>query len=275
MLHQLRLALNGRIPPAAKSFYLKLREYNADQRALPDFLIIGAQKSGTTSLFNYLCLHPRIVGSVPKEIFYFCSHPERGERWYRRHFPKTKLLRNHQMISGEATPIMLCVAQAPREAQKAVPEARVVAILREPAARAVSHYHHQRRFGRESRTIDEVFSYHNIARWKRGDCPDLSERLYFTWSDYVTGLRNWLEYYPRNQMLVLEAEQLFTNPQASVEKVCAFLELEPHSLPSHRPFNAAPGVQSKPANFAELKAAFASHNHALKALGYPMDWMCD
>jgi hypothetical protein len=80
------LALNGRLPFFAKEAYLRLRELNANQRALPDFLIIGAMKCGTTSLFNYLCSHPRIIGSVPKEIFYFSGHTEGSELWYRRHF---------------------------------------------------------------------------------------------------------------------------------------------------------------------------------------------
>ena len=62
--------------------------------------LLGAQKSGTTSLFNCLCQHPQIVGSVPKEMFYLCSHPERGERWYRRHFPTIRSLQKTDAIEA-------------------------------------------------------------------------------------------------------------------------------------------------------------------------------
>lgn len=271
-LHQLRLALNGRIPPFAKEAYLKLREINASQRALPDFLIIGAQKAGTTSLFNYLCQHPQVIGSVPKELFYFCSHPERGERWYRRHFPRRSKLEAGRQICGEATPIMLCVEQAPRQAQALVPEAKIIVILREPAARAVSHYHHQVRFGHESRPIDEVFSLENIRRWEQGDCPDLPQRWYFSWSDYATGLGHWLAHYPKDQLLVLEAEAMFTGTQAVYDQSCDFLDIPRHKLPQITAFNAGQPKSQKPQAFQKLKSAFDRQNKALRELGYPMSW---
>ena len=100
-IHRARLAAAGRLPSIAKAAFLRLREFDAGQRALPDFLVIGAQKGGSTSLFNTLCLHPRIVGSVPKEIFYFDSHFTRGERWYRRHFPRRSILARRGALCGD------------------------------------------------------------------------------------------------------------------------------------------------------------------------------
>ncbi|MGJ8652848.1 MAG: sulfotransferase domain-containing protein [Opitutaceae bacterium] len=272
MLHQVRLALNGRIPSIAKSAYLKLREINASQRALPDFLIIGAQKAGTTSLFNYLCQHPQVVGSVPKEIFYLCSHPERGERWYRRHFPIRNKLQANNMICGEATPIMLCVEQAPQQAHALIPKARIIAILREPAARAVSHYHHQVRFGHENRPIDEVFSSKNIERWRAGECPDLPQRCYFSWSDYATGLELWLAHYPQNQLLVLEAEAMYADTQAIFNQSCDFLGIPRHDLSNAAAFNAGQPRPAKPQTFESLKGAFHSQNEIVRKLGYAMSW---
>ena len=273
MLHQLRLALNGRIPPFAKQAYLKLREFNSSSRALPDFLVLGAQKSGTTSLFNYLCLHPKVIGSVPKEIFYFCSHSEKDERWYRRHFPRQQLLRQRGAICGEATPISMYHLHAAQRAAALVPKAKLIVTLREPAARAVSHYYHQVRAGVEARSIDEVFSIQNIESWKSGVSPDLAERLYFEWSDYATGLKHWLAHYPREQLLVLEAEKMFTDPQATVDEVSAFLAIEPFSLPTTQAFNAGTSKAAKPKAFKALQDSFGRHNSELQDLGYPMSWV--
>ena len=270
-LHQLRLALNGRIPPFAKEAYLKLREIDAGARALPDFLVLGAQKAGTTSLFNYLCLHPKIVGSVPKEIFYFCSHSDKNERWYRRHFPKSKTMHSNGWICGEATPISLYFPHAAQRTAALVPDAKCIAILREPAARAVSHYYHRFRTGRESRPIDEVFSSQQITKWEEGTLSEF-DRKYFDWSDYAAGLKHWLAQYPCEQLLVLEAERMFADPQATVDQVCAFLAIEPFTLPTTQAFNAGTSKAEKPKTFEALQDAFSRHNSELRDLGFEMSW---
>jgi hypothetical protein len=272
MIHRLRLLLAGRVPGFLKEGYLRMRQLDAGARALPDFLIIGAQKAGTTSLHNYLCLHPRVVGSLPKEIFYFCSHPERGQRWYRRHFPTRRLLARRQAICGEATPTYLYSAQAAELAARYNARARVIALLREPAARAVSHYYHQVRFGRESRAVDEVFSREHIRQWEAGSCPDLPWRWYFKWSDYATGLRYWQQWFPREQLLVLKAEDLFADPQAAVDQVCAFLHLETIPLGSPRRFNAGQQRAVRPRAFPELRHALNCQCSQLRQLGIGFDW---
>jgi hypothetical protein len=272
MVHQLRLALNGRLPPFAKEAYLKLREIDAGARALPDFLVLGAQKAGTTSLFNYLCLHPKVIGSVPKEIFYFCSHSEKDEFWYRRHFSRQSVVRKRGALCGEATPISLYIPHAAERAADLVPKAKLIVVLREPAARAVSHYHHQCRFGRELRQIDEVFSLEQMAKWKAGALSEF-DRKYFDWSDYAAGLKHWLAQYPREQLLVLEAERMFSDPQATVDQVCAFLAIEPFTLPTTQAFNAGTAKAAKPMTFKALQNAFSRQNSELRDLGFEMSWM--
>lgn len=257
MLHQIRLALNGRVPPFVKSAYLKLRQLNASQRALPDFLIIGAQKAGTTSLFNYLCMHPQVIGSVPKELFYLCSHPERGERWYRRHFPLISTLKARSALCGEATPTSLYSEQAAQLAQQLVPRAKIIVLLREPAARAVSHYYHQVRSGVETRSIDEVFSKESIQRWRQGDCPDLPWRWYFKWSDYKTGLKHWKACYPEKQILILQAEDMFTDPQKIYDQVTAFLQIDLQQLPDTKAFNTGATKKKLPMAYDDLREVMA------------------
>ena len=273
MIHSIRLALRGNIPPSLKAAYLKYREIGSGSRALPDFLLLGAQKAGTTSLFNYLCLHPQVVGSVPKEIFYFCSHSEKDEFWYRRHFPKLKTMRSNDWICGEATPISLYFPQAAQRAADLVPDAKLIATLREPAARAVSHYYHQVRAGCETRSIDDVFSLGNIDSWLQGKSPDLPQRFYFEWSAYAAGLKLWLARYPREQLLVLEAERMFSDPQATVDQACNFLNMETYTLPTTQAFNVGTSKPAKPKTFEALQAAFARQNSELKQMGLQISWM--
>ena len=213
-----------------------------------------------------------MVGSVPKEIFYFCSHPEKTEQWYRRHFPKLNALQKANAICGEATPISLNSAKAAKRAFELVPQAKLIIILREPAARAVSHYYHQVRAGVESRSIDEVFSPTNIARWEQGDCPDLPRRFYFKWSDYATGIQRWLDYFPKEQMLILEAESMFEDTQSRVDLTCRFLGLSRVELPRLSAFNSGQVKAAKPKAFQCLKASFSKHNECLQRLGYSMRW---
>jgi hypothetical protein len=267
------LALNGRISPSVKTAYLKLRELNASQRALPDFLIIGAMKAGTTSLFNYLCMHPQIVGSVPKELFYFCSHPERGERWYRRHFPRRTGLAAKSILCGEATPTYLTSERAPARAAATVPGAKIIVLLREPAARAVSHYYHRHRAGRETRSIDEVFSAQAIARIEAGKPQGETEKYLYDRGNYAYGLKAWLNAFPENQILVLEAEQLFRKPVTIYAEVCRFLGIEPVTLKTAENFNANKGNTDKPQRYRELQQAYRQQNRDLAEMDYHFSWM--
>lgn len=270
-LHRLRLACNGHVPPFAKEAYLKLREFNASSRALPHFLIIGAQKAGTTSLFNYLCLHPQIMGSMPKEIMFFSAQFDRGLAWYQRHFPRRLTLARAGALCGEATPTYLYSLQAPERVASVAPAIKLIVVLREPAARAVSHYHHQRRCGREKRPINEVFSEASIQRWRDGDCPDLSEKFYFNWGDYASALEQWLTCFRRDQLLILDSSELFENSKRTFEDVCDFLEIEDRGLSTEKAFNIG-DHKEVPINFDSMKEAFYPQNLRLRKLGFCANW---
>lgn len=273
MLHALRLKFNGRIPLSLKSAYLGLRQLDAHQRALPDFLIIGAMKAGTTSLFNYLCQHPRIIGSVPKEIFYLCSHPERGERWYRRHFPRITTLQRKQALCGEASPTYLTSPQAAIEAARQIPNAKLIVLLREPAERAVSHYFHRFRAGREHKTVDQVFSASMVERMASGNPQGETENQIYQRGNYAAGLKDWLDHFSRKQIHIIESEAMFHHPQNTVNEVCKFLEIEPIHLPQAEAFNVAGGFKSRPQNFHQLKQAFHQQNQKLCELGLNFRWV--
>lgn len=272
VLHHLRINFPGLSPEWMKEVFLKSRELDAPWRALPDFLVIGAQKSGSTSLFNYLCLHPNVHGSFPKEIFYFSREFERGERWYRRHFPRQRYLKQSGMITGEGTTMYLCSSDAPGRAADSIPNVKLIAVLREPAARAVSHFNHRRRTGTETRGIDEVFSEDTICRWESGDELAKKDVEYFERGDYTAALGHWLTCFPRADLLVLEAEKMFADPSKTAAMVHLFLGLTPVRLHTTPAYNVSVKRSSHPVNFGILRKSFFEKNRKLAELGFPMSW---
>src|SRR5512145_282832 len=101
-------------------------------RPLPDFVVIGAQTAGTTALYAYLRWHPGVTGPPWKEVSFFDRHWWRGEAWHRGQFP----LRSGQRLVGEASPSYLCHPLAPGRARSLVPDAKLVALVRDPVDRA-------------------------------------------------------------------------------------------------------------------------------------------
>ena len=116
-------------------------------RLRPSFLIIGAQKCGTTALLRALRLHPLVLAPVRKEIHYFDHGYDRGPRWYRSHFPAR---RGAAYVTGEASPSYLMHPLAPSRAAAFDPDMKLVAILRDPVERALSHHAMTTRKGQET-----------------------------------------------------------------------------------------------------------------------------
>lgn len=272
VLHRLRVRIPGLSPEYAKEVFLKSREFTSLHRALPDFLVLGAQKSGSTSLFNYLCLHPKVYGSFPKEIFYFSRDFERGERWYRRHFPRRQFLENHGAITGEGTTMYLCSEDAPKRVAALLPDVKLIVLLREPASRAISHFNHRCRTGAETRHINDVFAEETIGRWERGEPLMDSDALYFERGDYATQLKRWLACFSREQLLVLEAEKMFADPPATTAQAQVFLELEQVPLMTSKAFNVSETPARLPDMFHALQKSFSKRNRELNELGFFMSW---
>ena len=123
-------------------------------RELPDFLVIGAQKAGTTALYAYLRWHPSIAGPFWKEVSFFDRHWARGEAWYRGQFP----LRSSGKLVGEASPSYVFHPLAPERVFSLVPDVKLVVLLREPGDRAYSQYQHAVALGRETLSFEDALA---------------------------------------------------------------------------------------------------------------------
>ena len=237
-------------------------------RPLPDFLILGAQKAGTTALYAYLRWHPGITGPPWKEVSYFDRHYRRGTPWYRGNFPA----RPRGRLVGEASPGYLFHPLAPERVKATVPDARLIALLRDPVDRALSHYHHERALGREPLSFAEAVEAE--ARRTRGEeARMIREPDYFSqaWWDYTylargryaEQLERWFAVFPREQLLVLAAEQLAAEPAASYARVLEFLGAGAHDLPEYPRIYDLEYPDMDPEIRARLAAYFAEPNRRL------------
>src|SRR5262245_42743754 len=187
-------------------------------RRLPDLLVIGAQRCGTSSLYRYLGRHPDVTPSLRKEVEYFSRRFDRGERWYRAHFA---LANGRSRLAFEATPDYLFHPFAAQRAAGVVPGARLVVMLREPIARAWSHYHHMVALGHEPLDFDAAVAaepdrcapdLRRLADDPYHDPVALLRYSYVARGRYAEQLSRWREHFPADRMLVVRSEDFFADP---------------------------------------------------------------
>lgn len=212
--------------------WLALRSLPGLRGVLPDFVIIGAQKSGTTSLFNWIAGHPGVRRCLGQEVHYFDRHAGRGPVWYRAHFAHPLLARGK--VTGEATPYYLFHPGVPQQAARLLPDTRFIAVLRDPVARAVSHYHHERRKGREPLDMLEAFRAEDarlapeLARLAQGGRSAVHQHhSYIARGRYAEQLERWFAAVGRDRVLVLKGEDLFAGSPEVTESLADFLALDP------------------------------------------------
>jgi hypothetical protein len=249
-------------------------------RPLPDFLILGAQKAGTTALYAYLREHPQITGPSWKEVSFFDRHYVRGEAWYRGNFPNT--LRTRGGLVGEASPSYLFHPLAPERVAALVPEAKLIALVRNPVDRAFSHYQHEVALGREPLSFEDALAAED-QRLLGEEERMLADPAYFShaWWDYTYRARGryaeqverWLGQFQRERLLVLPSEDLLREPERAHAQVLEFLGAPPHRLDSYprvfeRQYDPMP-----PPTRERLAAEFAEANGKLyELLGRDLGW---
>ena len=195
-------------------------------RALPSFLIVGAMRAGTSSLFQYLSAHPDVVRAARKEVGYFSLDHERGLPWYRAHFPlRTNMKARHAF---EATPDYLPHPSAPQRVAEALPDAHLVVLLRDPAERAFSHYLHCRRLGLEPLSLEEALAAEEerLAPFMRdpgSSSPEDTKRYlrysYVERGRYGEQLQRWSKHFPREQVHVHFFEDLFADTAKALHTI--------------------------------------------------------
>jgi hypothetical protein len=279
------------------------RAITSPVRVLPDFAIIGGQKCGTSSLYEYLAEHPDIVPAFAKEIHFFSDSLGRrgtlpgklaarlGGRStliYRAHFPTAayrtyvRRARGSEPITGEATPYYLFHPSAPARMRQTVPRARLVVLLRDPVQRAYSHYHHEVRRGTERLSFEEAVE-REPERLAGEREKILSGRGYYSFSHhhysylsrglYLEQLENWRRFFPEERFLILKSEDLFADPAAILEQTLDFLGLPPMQSAGYGRRNEGSYPEMNPATRERLANYFRPHNERLyEYLGRDFSW---
>ncbi len=264
---------------------------------LPDFLVIGAAKSGTTSLYDCLTDHPFVVPCVAedshfgntKEVRFFDYEFYRGLDWYRSHFPldreRAEFTRKHgrPFLTGEASPTYISHLWAPQRVRQLLPGAGLIVLLRNPVDRAYSQFQFSRREG-----LEELESFEEaVAREEERLRPEIARlsadprynsRLFGRWSylarsRYAEQVERWLELFPRGQFLFLKAEDLFDQPERTLDVAYEFLGLPPHRLGRAPRLNAAHYEEMPAEARARFAEYFRPHNERLYELvGTDFGW---
>lgn len=259
-------------------------------RALPDFLVIGTQRGGTTSLYRYLHQHPCVVPAVlNKGIHYFDTNFERGPSWYRSHFPTTvskalrrRSARSDRVITGEGSPYYIFHPLAPERIADLLPGCLSILMLRDPIARAHSHYQHEMARGFEELSFEEALEQED-RRLAGEEERLLEDPTYYSFEHqhhsyiargmYLRQILRWQDLFPHNQLLILDSSSFFSNPDAEYRSVLRFLGLPERSLPTYEKMNAHSYDRMAPGALALLRERFGAPNRALSEhLGRTFDW---
>jgi hypothetical protein len=269
-----------------------LRTPTASLRTVPDALVIGAQRSGTSSIYKYLGAHPQVVPSIRKEIEYFSTSFHEGEAWYRAHFPLEARRVLHRRLTDrpvrtfEATPDYLLDPRAAQRAAERLPSARIIALLRNPVDRAFSHYLHSRRLGFEPLDFAQAIAeepkrlageYERLLEDPTYQARSLRRYSYVERGRYAEQLVRWLDAFPREAILVMRFEDLVERPGSVLTQIESFLAIDPwqpRSFTNHSygRKEAAPAAAIPPAVRAHLQEVFRPLNDTLKGLFPEIVW---
>ena len=222
-----------------KSKTTRKAEGPTETGSLPDFLILGAEKGGTSTFYWTLCRHPRVERATKKEVHFFDSSRrwfEKGVGWYRSQFPAPTWRDGLKVITGEATPYYLFHPYSPGRASTTVPDAKLIALLRNPVDRAYPRHAYRAR------------------------------------GIYVDQLKRWHEHFDPDQLLVLKSEDYFADPVGTMHRVHVFLGL-PKSDEIIERRKKRPYQPMDPATRRRLEEYFEPHNQELyEYLGVDFGW---
>lgn len=202
-----------------------------------DFLIIGAQKAGTTTLFKLLAEKQNIYMPAEKEAPFFSldDRYDQGWDWFIREFFSTA---PEDRLWGKASPQYMSDPRVPERLSQQLPQVRLIAILRNPIERAFSHYRMIVKRGLEIRGFSEAISQSldasNLQQARLLPAHPSSEmHCYLAWGEYGRILQRYLEFYSISQILILFTEDLERDPQAVLDKTMRFLGLDTGFTPAN------------------------------------------
>lgn len=266
---------------AVRSVTRTVGRWTAGQRLRPGFLIVGAQRCGTTSLFKTLSQHPAVLPAVyHKGVHYFDTAYDRGLDWYLGHFPtsrKAEAVRETMGvpgITGESSPYYMFHPQAPRRIARDLPDVRLLVLLRDPVERAYSAHAHERARGFETEPFERALELEagRIAGQRDRMLADpaynsehFQHNAYVTRGQYVEQLEYLESIVGRDKLHVVDSDEFFAQPRPAFDAVCDFLGLPHWDDISFGKHNARARSPMSPQLRARLEEHFAPYDERLAA----------
>ena len=261
------------------SLLFRYRRATAGARTLPDFIIIGGQRCGSTSLYNLIVKHPNVKAAFGKEVHYFDNNYLKGESWYRANFP---LKRKRRFVTGEASPYYIFQPAVPERIAELIPEVKLIALLRDPVARAYSSYNHEVRKNREQLPFREALA--EEERRLAGEEEKLISKPWYRSRNhrrygykarglYHQQLERWFKFFPSEQILVLKSEEFFSAPQDTMDDVFEFLDLPEFNIGDYPHYNLGSYIEIDKDLRDNLEHYFEEPNRALyRLIGRDLNW---
>ncbi|UOQ45394.1 sulfotransferase domain-containing protein [Halobacillus salinarum] len=257
------------------------RLITSKQRMLPNFLIVGVQKGGTTSLYNYLVQHPQVMSSNRKEVHYFDNNFSKGESWYKAHFPTCD--KSGNVITGDASPYYFYHPLVPQRVYESSPDMKIIVLLRDPIKRAYSHYNHNIKNGREDRPFEKAINDEQsiieseekkLLKNRKSSSYFHQHYSYLSRGLYYEQLKRWLEFFPEEQICVLNSEEFYNSPSTSFNQVTDFLEIDNWEPKEFKVFNKGNNYEEIPSEiFNRLKDYYTIPNTQLfKLISKDYEW---
>lgn len=273
-----------------------LRQYGVLTSGLrrgPDFVVIGAKRGGSTSLYRYVLEHPAIQPLFPgrqhiKGVHYYDTRYDRGLAWYRSHFPLQAGGRHlarpgaSPVICGEASPYYLFHPLAAQRLAADYPDVKIIVFLRNPADRAYSHFKERTHHGGETLSFEEALDAEPARLAGETEriiaepgylSAEHENHSYLAQGRYLDMLPRWFELFPREQIHISVSEDFYADPDRHVNRAWEFLGLPPGQLRSRVRHNYLPAADMRPETRQRLQDSLAEHNKGMEdLLGRSLPW---
>jgi len=264
----------------SKSLFRTYQESTHFLHTLPNYLIIGAVKSGTSSLYSYLIEHPNVKPALTKQIHFFDKYYDRGINWYKTNFPLKLSMKGN--ITGEATPFYFIHPLAPQRILKISPQVKLIVMLRNPIDRAYSHYQMEARHDKEKFSFEKAIEMENswiedqFKKLKNNSNyynQDFFSRSYLYTGLYYEHLKRWIEVFPKERYLIVNSDEFNEKPDLWYNKTLEFLELPKYSLKKYEKMKKGKYSPMKESTRKNLQEFYKPHNEKLyKYLSINFNW---
>jgi hypothetical protein len=239
----------------------------------PDFLIIGAQKCGTEPLSGYLANHLQIIQEGPREIQFFELNFERGVEWYSKQL--TRSVAGEKVLLWEMTPYYIYHPLVAERVYKCFPNVKLIVMLRNPVKRAWMHYNLEVAIGCEKLEFEKAIA--SEPDRLKGEIEKIkADEGYYSFNHqhysylsrgiYVEQIKNWLDYFPREQLLILKSEDFLANPGQVFSEVLDFLDISASAIKEYEINSIEDYSKMPPEIEQQLTDYFKPYNQELSDL---------